>query len=134
MKAWRPGRWPVLLWLALPLAAPAVTVCQAGKVEMIVGGPAAAPCGFSLPAASPVSTSGTALALPGGPAQRERVAPQTQRERDGERRRILAAEWQREHDTLAQLQRQGAAADGGQLARTRANLAALQGELSRLAP
>jgi hypothetical protein len=134
MTAWRPAMGPVLLMLALPLAAPAVTVCQAGSVEMIVGGAAAAPCGFSLPAANAVAPAGTAVALRSGPSQRERVAPQTQRERDGERRRILESEWQREHHTLAELQRQGAMADGAQLARTRANLAALQGELSRLGP
>ena len=116
----------LLLW---PLGASAMSVCQSGAVEMIVGG--SAPTACSRPAG--VSTPSTTAPLRGvAVAGRERVDAAAQRDRDSDRRRILESEWQREQGSLADLLRQGASADGAQLARTRANLQALRAELDRL--
>lgn len=116
----------LLLW---PLGASAMSVCQSGAVEMIVGG--SAPTACSPPAG--VSALSSNPPLRGvAVAGRERVDAAAQRERDSDRRRILESEWQREQGSLADLLRQGASADGAQLARTRANLQALRAELDRL--
>jgi hypothetical protein len=128
-------RWPGLALVAAALfvaapAAHAATVCRAGRVEMIVGGTAAADC-----TGAPVST--TALTTPAArsPASASlRVEPAVQRVRDEERRRILEEEFQHEQALLGSLLRQGPAADPAALGRARANIAALQGELARLPP
>lgn len=122
-------RGPAVCLLLWPLGASAMSVCQSGAVEMIVGG--SAPTACSRPAG--VSTpSATAPVRGVAVAGRERVDASAQRERDSDRRRILESEWQREQGSLADLLRQGASADGAQLARTRANLQALRAELDRL--
>jgi hypothetical protein len=103
-------------------------VCQAGRVEMIVGGVApAADCSSPVAGRSQPPASALAAASRG-----ERVAPAVQRERDSDRRRILEDELRHEQDALVQQLRRGETTDADALGRTRANIAALQGELSRL--
>lgn len=129
-------RWGPLLRWAWPavgavLAGPAAAagaegaVCRRGGVEWIVGGRQA-------PQAA-CDTVPAAKAGSGGGAQ---ASTARWRDSDGasERRRILEDELRHEQATLAQALSQGPAADSAALGRTRANIAALQGELARLPP
>lgn len=116
--------------LALQASAGAATVCQSGRVEMIVGGVApTADC----PARAPTKLAAAGHGA-GGANGGERIDPPVQRERDSDRRRILEEELAREQAVLAGLQRQGAAADAATVARTQANVAAVRQELARTAP
>lgn len=116
--------------LALQGSAGAATVCQSGRVEMIVGGVA--------PTADCPKRAAGRLGSPGHVAgsasSGERIDPAVQRERDSDRRRILEEELAREQAVLAGLQRQGAAADAATVARTQANVAAVRQELARTTP
>ena len=116
--------------LALP--AMAAAGCRVGGVEWIVGGPAASPC----PAADAPrerATGATGASPASGASGAEwRVASATQRERDGERRRILSTELDQEQARQAQLRARPADADA--LRRSEENLRALRAELARLPP
>ncbi|GAA0743817.1 hypothetical protein LRH25_06675 [Ideonella azotifigens] len=101
-----------------------VQVCRVGAVELIVGGQAAGQ--DCQPGdqrrklqASPATTGETGI--PTG----------VQKVRDQERRRILEEELAREQAAMSDLQKQGATADPGSLARTQSNLVALRQELAR---
>jgi hypothetical protein len=132
----RHGRSLRATWLALAalLAGQAAAtgagapVCRRGGVEWIVGGREAAQPGCE--AAPAAKASAVANAGASG------AAPSAVRWRDSdgasERRRILEDELRHEQAALAQALSQGPAADAAALGRTRANIAALQGELARL--
>lgn len=130
--------WPHLrsaafgLWAAACVlqGSVAATVCQSGRVEMIVGGVAPTADCPARAAARPTSPGHVAGNGSGG----ERIDPAVQRERDSDRRRILEEELAREQAVLAGLQRQGAAADAATVARTQANVAAVRQELARTTP
>lgn len=116
----------VALSVLAPIAgAQAAAVCRSGRVELILGGLApAADC----PAPAAARPPRPAIAVAAS-AHSERIAPEVQRERDSERRRILEDELRHEQQALVQQQQRS---DAEALGRTRANIAALQGELSRL--
>jgi len=107
-------------------AATAAPVCRSGGVEWIVGGREA-----PRPACEAATVATAAKAGPGGTTA---AATPRWRESDGaaERRRILEEELRQEQAALTRALGQGAAADPAALGRTRANISALQGELSRL--
>lgn len=130
--------WPHLrsaafgLWaaaFALP-GGMAATVCQSGRVEMIVGGVAPAADCPARPAARPTPSGHAAGSANVG----ERIDPAVQRERDSDRRRILEEELAKEQAVLTGLMRQGTAADPATVARTQANVAAVRQELARTSP
>jgi hypothetical protein len=101
------------------------SVCRRAGVEWIVGGRQAAQ-----PTCEPAPAGKAPLnAAAGTPTARWRDS-------DGasERRRILEDELRHEQAMLAEALSQGPAADTAALGRTRANIAALQGELARLPP
>ncbi len=108
----------------------AATVCQAGRVEMIVGGTVPPNDCAARPGARPPALAARAGAASAG----ERVDPAVQRERDSDRRRILEDELAHEQAVLAGLLRQGPAADTAAVARTQANVAAVRQELARTSP
>lgn len=122
-----------LLAAAAGAAAAANTpVCRRGGVEWIVGGASGDAGSCDAPTARTTATTPTTA--PNGPVQGAAAAAPRWRDSDGaaERRQILEQELRQEQATLAAAQRQGAAADVALLGRTRANIAALQGELARL--
>jgi hypothetical protein len=126
-RRWRYWAWLLLASLAgqASAAGAATPVCRRGGVEWIVGGrEAPRPACEAATAAKPD---------PGGTAASTAAR---WRESDGaaERRRILEDELRHEQAALARALGQGAAADPAALGRTRANISALQGELSRLPP
>jgi hypothetical protein len=108
----------------------AASVCQSGRVEMIVGGVAQAADCPARAAARPFSTGHAASIASTG----ERIDPAVQRERDSDRRRILEEELAKEQAVLTGLIRPGTAADPATVARTQANVAALRQELARTSP
>jgi hypothetical protein len=110
-------------------SAHAATMCRAGGVEMIVGGPSAAEC-----AAPQVAATGITVTARSPASGALRVEPAVQRERDQERRRILEEEFQHEQALLSSLLKQGPAADPAGIVRTQQNLAALRQELARSTP
>jgi hypothetical protein len=110
-----------LLLLGAGLALPALALrCQVGQVELLLGGQAGTQCSGETRAAKPAT--GVAEA---------RVGVELQRQRDEDRRSILLREQEREQALLLRLQ-QARPADADAVARTQANLQALQREIARL--
>lgn len=116
------------LALAAQTAPGTALLCRNGPVDVLSGGPAVTRCG-----AATAATAANPRQLGhdhASTAPQMRVSAQTQRTRDEARKAILDHELAQEQARLAALLKAGHA-DAAEVARTRANVDAIQRELAR---